>query len=146
MTRKIGKLAEIVWNLPKFGITEGDRWFVRLDRVMPDQCGQGKSNPRRRGGLRGGLLHGSFRAFAGSKGASTLLWWRANEMRMGGTQAAHSFTIHSPHDRSVMPPYTDVDGANSRHGRFAGDLRILSRIGKFSAGLKWADKFRAAAA
>jgi hypothetical protein len=26
----------------------------------------------------GGFLHWSFRAFAGSKGATTLLWWMAN--------------------------------------------------------------------
>jgi hypothetical protein len=64
----------------------------------------------------GGFLHGSFRAFAGPKGATTFVWWMANEMRMPTTQAAQPFAIHSPHDRNAMPPYTAADPAKIRHG------------------------------
>jgi hypothetical protein len=44
----------------------------------------------------------------------------ANAMRMTKTQAAHPFTRHSPHDRNVVPPYTDVDRAKIRQADSAG--------------------------
>jgi hypothetical protein len=90
--------------------------FPRGQTPGPDQCRRHLESGFQTRRMDGGFLHGSFRAFAGSKGATTLLWWMANAMRMITTQAAHPFTIHSPHDRSVMPPCTDADRAKIRHG------------------------------